>query len=188
MTGRGECVPYPALRRDARKRRWRAIEAMRIRLRAGSTASLQAAMPPGAARNALDCALWDLEAKRAGQRVWSLLGRPAPQPLHHRLHDLARHAGGDGGSAAKAAHRPLLKMKLGGDGDAERVAAVREAAPRIRLIVDANEAWTPDNLDAIWPPAPTPASSWSSSRCRPARTRRWPAHAAACRLRRRKRA
>ena len=95
--GRGECVPYArygetvesvaaAHRGDARRAS-----------PAGSTArALQSAMPAGAARNALDCAFWDLEAKRAGQPVHVLAGLPAPRALRHRLHDLARHAGGDG--------------------------------------------------------------------------------------------
>src|SRR5256884_1439265 len=108
--------------------------------------ALQTAMPPGAARNALDCALLDLEAKIAGQRVWNLLGRPAPQA---RITAYTISLGSPEAMAeatARAAHRPLLKIKLGGDGDGARIAAVRKAAPNSELIVDANEAWTPDNL------------------------------------------
>jgi L-alanine-DL-glutamate epimerase-like enolase superfamily enzyme len=103
-------------------------------------------MPPGAARNALDCALIDLEAKRAGLRAWKLLRRVAPQP---RVTAYTISLGSPevmAEATARAAHRPLLKIKLGGDGDGERIAAVRRAAPKSELIVDANEAWTPANL------------------------------------------
>jgi L-alanine-DL-glutamate epimerase-like enolase superfamily enzyme len=100
-------------------------------------------MKPGAARNALDCALWDLEAKRAGRRVWELAGLPAPQALE-TAYTLSLGSVEEMGAAARAAaDRPLLKLKLSGPGDLERVRAVREGAPRARLIVDANEAWTP---------------------------------------------
>ena len=104
-------------------------------------------MPPGAARNALDCALLDLEAKTAGQRVWTLLGRPAPRPCTTAYTISLGTPEAMAAATAKAAHRPLLKIKLGGDGDGARIAAVRKEAPESELIVDANEAWTPDNLE-----------------------------------------
>ncbi len=107
---------------------------------------LAAALPAGAARNALDCALWDLEAKRRREPVWRLAGLPEPRPVltaytlsldtPERMAEAARAAAG----------RPLLKLKLGGEGDLDRVAAVRAAAPDAALIADANEAWTPDQL------------------------------------------
>jgi len=103
-------------------------------------------MPPGAARNALDCALMDMEAKTAGRRIWNLLGRPAPQPCITAYTISLGTPDAMAAATAEAAHRPLLKIKLGGDGDRERIAAVRKAAPRCELIVDANEAWTADNL------------------------------------------
>ncbi len=109
--------------------------------------ALQAAMPAGAARNALDCALLDLEAKSAGRRVWALLGRPAPRPCTTAYTISLGTPEAMAAATAKAAHRPLLKIKLGGDGDAARIAAVRKAASESELIVDANEAWTPDNLE-----------------------------------------
>src|SRR3954449_10435866 len=108
---------------------------------------LQAAMPAGAARNALDCALLDLEAKRSGQRVWTLLGRPAPRPCTTAFTISLGTPEAMASATAKAAHRPLLKIKLGGDSDGERIAAVRSAAPESELIVDANEAWTEANLE-----------------------------------------
>ena len=109
-----------------------------------SRAELAPCCLPGAARNALDCALWDLEAKRSGRSAATLAGIGAAPARAHRLHPLAGIAGGDGGEGARGerAH-PLLKLKLGGDGDDERLAAVRAAVPQARLIVDANEAWQP---------------------------------------------
>jgi L-alanine-DL-glutamate epimerase-like enolase superfamily enzyme len=109
--------------------------------------ALQAAMPPSAARNALDCALWDLEAKTRGQRVWSLLGCPAPEACITAYTISLASPEAMAAATAKAAHRPLLKIKLGGDGDGMRIAAVRKAAPKSELIVDANESWTSDSLE-----------------------------------------
>jgi L-alanine-DL-glutamate epimerase-like enolase superfamily enzyme len=109
--------------------------------------ALQTTMPPGAARNALDCALWDLEAKTSGQRVWNLLGRPAPIACITAYTISLASPEAMAAATAKAAHRPLLKIKLGGDGDGARITAVRQAAPDSELIVDANEAWTSDNLE-----------------------------------------
>jgi L-Ala-D/L-Glu epimerase len=103
-----------------------------------------AAMPKGAARNALDAALWDLEAKQSGVPVWQRAGLSAPLWLESAI-TVSLGAPGDMRAKAeeKAAlgHR-LIKLKLSGDGDLERVAAVREGAPHARLVVDANEAWT----------------------------------------------
>jgi L-alanine-DL-glutamate epimerase-like enolase superfamily enzyme len=109
--------------------------------------ALQTAMPPGAARNALDCALLDLEAKTRGRRVWDLLGRQPPGACVTAYTISLAPPEAMAAATAQAAHRPLLKIKLGGDGDGERIAAVRQAAPRSELIVDANEAWTSGNLE-----------------------------------------
>jgi L-alanine-DL-glutamate epimerase-like enolase superfamily enzyme len=109
--------------------------------------ALQAAMPAGAARNALDCALLDLAAKSRGQRIWNLLGRPAPRPCTTAFTISLGSPEAMAAATAKAAHRPLLKIKLGGDGDGERIAAVRRSAPESELIVDANEAWNVHNLE-----------------------------------------
>ena len=146
-TGRGECVPYPRYG-ETPEATLAALEAMAESLAQGlDRQALQAAMPPGAARNALDCALLDLEAKTAGQRVWALLGRPAPKPCTTAYTISLGTPDAMAAATAKAAQRPLLKIKLGGDGDGERIAAVRKAAPQSELIVDANEAWTPGNLE-----------------------------------------
>ena len=144
--GRGECVPYPRYG-ETPEATLAAIQAMREPLsRVLDRQGLQAAMPAGAARNALDCALVDLEAKTGGRRAWTLLGRPAPRPCTTAYTISLGTPEAMAAATAKAAHRPLLKIKLGGDGDAERIAAVRKAAPESELIVDANEAWSPANL------------------------------------------
>jgi L-alanine-DL-glutamate epimerase-like enolase superfamily enzyme len=146
-TGRGECVPYPRYG-ETPEGVLAAILAMQASLAAGlDSSSLAAIMPAGAARNALDCALCDLEAKCNGQRIWTLLGRSAPSSRSTAYTISLGPPEVMAAATAKAAHRPLLKIKLGGDGDAERIAAVRRQAPESELIVDANEAWTLDNLE-----------------------------------------
>ena len=146
-TGRGECVPY-ARYGETPEATMAVLKSMREPFRQGlDRHALQTAMPAGAARNALDCALLDLEAKTAGQRVWSLLGRPAPRECTTAYTISLGTPEAMAAATAKAAHRPLLKIKLGGDGDGERIAAVRKSAPESELIVDANEAWTPANLE-----------------------------------------
>ena len=148
LTGRGECVPYPRYG-ETREATLAAILALRDAMAGGlDRQALQTAMRPGAARNALDCALVDLEAKREGRRAWEVLGRPEPGPCITAYTISLGSPEVMAAAAAKAAHRPLLKIKLGGDGDPERIAAVRTAAPHSELIVDANEAWTPANLAA----------------------------------------
>jgi L-alanine-DL-glutamate epimerase-like enolase superfamily enzyme len=146
-SGRGECVPYPRYG-ETPEATLAALMAMQEPLSRGlDRTALQAAMPPGAARNALDCALLDLEAKTAGQRAWTLLGRPAPHRCTTAFTISLGTPEAMAAATGKAAHRPLLKIKLGGDGDGARIAAVRKAAPESELIVDANEAWTSDNLE-----------------------------------------
>jgi L-alanine-DL-glutamate epimerase-like enolase superfamily enzyme len=124
-----------------------AIEAMAADLARGlDRDGLQAAMPGGAARNALDCAFWDLAAKRAQRPVHELLGLAAPKPLTTAYTISLGTPDAMAQAAAKAADRALLKVKLGGGDDVARIAAVRRAAPGPELIVDANEGWTPDDL------------------------------------------
>ena len=137
--GRGECVPY-ARYGETVEGVVAAIEAMRAPLVSGlGLEGLQSAMPPGAARNALDCALWDLQAKRAGTPAYALAGLPSPQPLVTAYTISLGDPGAMAEAAGAAASRALLKIKLGGAGDPERIRAVREAAPAAELIVDANE-------------------------------------------------
>jgi len=149
--GRGECVPYPRYGESVAQV-MASIEGLRGELEGGlSRDELQRALPPGAARNALDCALWDLEAKRAGRRAWELAGLPAPGPLVTAF-TLSLGAPEAMARAARAERgRPLLKLKLGAGQDLERLRAVRQAAPESRLIVDANEAWTPATLAQLMP-------------------------------------
>ena len=137
------------------------IEDFRNRIENGiSRTELQQEMPKGAARNAVDCALWDLEAKHAGKRVWE-------------LPEISQHLGAETGSvpgnvttvyslgvdtpeimgdiALKNANRPILKIKLTGDGDLERLIEIRKNAPQSRLVIDANEAWTPEHYQSYVP-------------------------------------
>jgi L-alanine-DL-glutamate epimerase-like enolase superfamily enzyme len=144
--GRGECVPYSRYGETAAGVA-AAIEAMRDPIGRGlDRTGLQAAMPPGAARNALDCAFWDLEAKRSGQPAHALAGLPPPRARTTAYTISFGTPDAMAQAAADAAGRPLLKVKLGGDNDTARIAAVRAAAPRAELLVDANEGWTAANL------------------------------------------
>ncbi|MFQ5953864.1 MAG: N-acetyl-D-Glu racemase DgcA [Kiloniellales bacterium] len=145
-TGRGECVPYGRYGESVDQVA-DAIEAVAPDIEAGmDREALALAMASGAARNAIDCALWDLEAKLDGVPAWRLAGLARPQPL------VTAYTIGLAGPREMAAAardnraRPILKLKLGGPGDPARVAAVREAVPRARLIVDSNEAWRADDL------------------------------------------
>ncbi len=149
VVGRGECVPYPRYGESAE-----AVADALVAL-AGDVAdgldraTLQERLPAGAARNALDCALWDLEAKQTRQHVWQLAELPAPRPV-----PTAETIGLDAPEAMAAAAgglrgRPLLKLKLDSEDIIERIGAVRAAAPRGRLIVDANESWDIELLQRI---------------------------------------
>jgi len=150
-TGRGECVPY-ARYGESIVSVCAQIEGLAEPIAAGLTREgLQDALPAGAARNALDCALWDLEAKRAGKRVWELAGLRAAEPLTSAYtlslgSPEAMHAG-----ARAHADRPLLKLKLSGSGDLERVQAVRQGAPDAAIIADANEGWTAEDYIELAP-------------------------------------
>jgi L-alanine-DL-glutamate epimerase-like enolase superfamily enzyme len=146
--GRGECVPYARYGESVDSVRAQ-IEAMRPQLGAGiDRRGLQTAMPPGAARNALDCAFWDLEAKRTKRPVHELAEIPAPLALTtaYTISLAAPEAMAE--TAKGAAGRSLLKIKLGAEGDSARIAAVRAAAPQAALIVDANEGWNESNVAA----------------------------------------
>src|ERR1700691_4789359 len=147
--GRGECVPY-ARYGETPDGVVAAIEAMRPALRRGlDRAALQDAMPAGAARNAIDCACWDLNAKQAGRRAYELAGLAAPKPLVTAYTISLGAPAAMAEAAERAAARPLLKVKLGGGGgddDGKRIVAVRRAAPNARLIADANEGWDEKDL------------------------------------------
>lgn len=144
--GRGEGLPYPRYDETV-EGCIAAIEAARSAIEAGiARADVARLIAPRAARNALDCALWDLEAKRTGTPVWQLAGLDEPRPLVTAYTISFGTPEAMGAAAAKAASRPLLKLKLGGEGDIERLQAVRRAAPQARLIVDGNEGCSPETL------------------------------------------
>ena len=143
--GRGEAVPYARYGETVEA----ALAALRSLTGPLSRARLPDLLPAGAARNALDCALWDLEAKLAGKRAWELAGVPAPQPAM-TCYTLSLGAPEQMAADAQAVPRlKLLKLKLGGEGDDARMAAVRAARPDARLVADANEAWRPEQLEAF---------------------------------------
>jgi L-alanine-DL-glutamate epimerase-like enolase superfamily enzyme len=147
--GRGEAVPYA--------RYGESVEGVSAQIAALAgdieqgldRQALQARLPPGAARNALDCALWDLDAKRAGERAWRLAGRERLDPVK-TCFTISRDTPAAMAEAARAnARRPMLKLKIGAADDVAAVAAVRAALPRTRLIVDANEGLTIADLPAV---------------------------------------
>jgi L-Ala-D/L-Glu epimerase len=149
--GRGESVPY-ARYGETVEGVLAAIEAMAPAIAEGlDRAGLQAALPPGAARNALDAAFWDLEAKASGKSVSRLAGVEPARPVVTAYTLSLGEPEAMGRAAAEHAARPLLKIKLTGEGDLERVRAVRAAAPRSRLIVDANEGWSPEHFERFAP-------------------------------------
>ena len=147
--GRGECVPYPRYGETVEGVA-AAVEALKPRIEAGLTReALQTAMPAGAARNALDCALWDLDAKRSGIRAHVTAGVNRWPPVTTAYTISLDTPDAMAEAAAKAADRPILKVKFGGPGgDLDRIAAVRRAAPEATLIADANEGWTEGHLAA----------------------------------------
>jgi L-alanine-DL-glutamate epimerase-like enolase superfamily enzyme len=149
--GRGECVPYPHYGESVDSV-VAALEAMKGAVFSGlDREGLQREMPPGAARNALDAAFWDIEAKRADCRVADLAGL-SPLKSVVTAYTLSLDTPDRMGEAAAAQRaRPLLKIKLSGDGDLERARAVRNNAPASRLIVDANEAWTAKHFAELAP-------------------------------------
>ena len=147
VKGRGECVPY-ARYGESVESVVAQIESIRTALESGADRdALQSLLPAGAARNAVDCALWDLDAKRTGLPASQLVGlhRIAPTTTAYTISVGTPESMAE--ASAKAAHRPLLKIKLAGDGDLARIKAVRHAAPESTLIIDANEAWSEAQLE-----------------------------------------
>lgn len=123
------------------------IEAVRGALEGGADRQqLLGLMPAGRGRCAVDAALWDLECKQTGRRAWEIAGRPPLEPMVSAHTISVNNSAKMAADAKKIAHRPLIKVKLRGEGDLERMRAIREAAPGPRLIIDANEAWKPEML------------------------------------------
>lgn len=149
FTGRGECVPY-ARYGESVEAVVRAIEGCAVPLANGlDRDGLARLLPAGAARNAIDCALWDLEAKCAGRSVAQLLGLSPLRPVE-TAYTISLASPDEMAERAKASARyPLLKLKLGGEEDAVRMQTVRDAVPRARLIADANEAWRVEDLECL---------------------------------------
>ena len=144
--GRGECVPYA--------RYGETVESVMAAIasvgRVASRDALAAALPPGAARNGIDCALWDLECKRSGQRAWDLAGLAPPSAVSTCYTLSLDMPDAMAARARDARHHPLLKIKLGGGtADAERMRVIRAARPDARLVADANESWTPEELETL---------------------------------------
>jgi L-alanine-DL-glutamate epimerase-like enolase superfamily enzyme len=147
FAGRGECVPYKRYG-ETMESVASTIETAREAIGSGADRRmLLDLMPAGAARNAVDCALWDLEAKISGIPAHAKLSDAPPRPLSTAYTLSLGTADSMAVQAREHAWRPLLKVKIGGgDGDIERIRAVVESAPSSRIILDANEGWTPDNL------------------------------------------
>ncbi len=146
--GQGECVPYGRYG-ESPNSVVAQIEAVRGAIEEGVDRSeLQHLLAPGAARNAIDCALWDLAAKRTGRPAFELAGLAPIAPVVTAFTLSLDRPEAMAAAAAAEAARPVLKLKLGGDGDPARLAAVRAAAPRAVLIVDADKSWTAANLSA----------------------------------------
>ncbi|EKF17946.1 N-acetyl-D-Glu racemase DgcA [Nitratireductor pacificus] len=146
VQGQGECVPYPRYG-ETMESVVEQIEAVRRDLADGiGRADLAAKMPAGAARNAVDCALWDLEAKLSGERAATVACAMPPRPVP-TAYTISLAAPEEMAAQARAhSSRPLLKVKLGSDNDIARIHAVAGAAPESRLILDANEGWTEENI------------------------------------------
>jgi L-alanine-DL-glutamate epimerase-like enolase superfamily enzyme len=144
--GRGECVPYARYGETLENVR-EAIEAVRDLIVAGmSRQELQKVMKAGAARNAVDCALWDLEARQEGRRVHERVCAAAPRALTTAYTISLGEPEAMAAQAREHAHRPLLKVKVGTGDDVSRIEAVATAAPASRIILDANEGWSPENI------------------------------------------
>ena len=148
VVGRGECVPYARYGETMESVR---DQVMSLAAGIAADADLATLLPPGAARNAVDCALWDWRAKVAGRRHWELAGLAAPGPVTTAFTLSLDAPDTMRASAAKHAQRPLLKIKLGGEEDMARLEAVRAGAPGTPIIVDANEGWSADLYSELAP-------------------------------------
>jgi L-alanine-DL-glutamate epimerase-like enolase superfamily enzyme len=151
ITGRGECVPYGRYGESCHSVLDEILAVRETMQHGAGRIDLLSLMAAGAARNALDCALWDLEAKQSGKSVAELAGIDATGPLI-TAYTISLDTPDKMAAAAEAeSHRPIMKLKLAGEYDIERVTAIRHAAPRTRLIVDANESWTPEMAAEYFP-------------------------------------
>lgn len=147
FSGRGECVPYTRYQESTHS----VLQQIESLPQDFNRDALQEILPSGAARNAVDCALWDLEAKTLGKRVWQIAGLPKPGPEITAFTLSLDKPEKMKAAARKHAHRPLLKIKLGTPDDMPRLEAVREGAPKSRIIIDANEGWSADVYEDLAP-------------------------------------
>ncbi|MBA3677591.1 MAG: dipeptide epimerase [Sphingosinicella sp.] len=147
--GRGEGVPYPRYGENVESA-IAAIEEVRASIERGiGRDTLLTAMPAGAARNAVDCALWDLEARRAGRAVADMIGEPAPRRIVSALTVVIDSPEAMARAAASIAHAPLIKVKVDANDPEAQIKAVRSAAPDAALIVDPNESWDRNLLESL---------------------------------------
>ena len=145
VQGWGECVPYP--------RYGETVESVTEQLQSVpphiTPADLIETLPAGAARNALDCAIWDVKAKETNRRVWQLANLPKPKPVQTAFTLSLGTVENMTRAATQNAHRPILKLKVGTPDDLDRLVAVRNAAPDAKLVIDANEGWTIDDYQLL---------------------------------------
>lgn len=148
-SGLGECVPYTRYGESVDSVS-RQINAVQKQIENGeSHDAVLAAMPPSAARNAVDCAFWDLNAKSSGVPAYKHFGQHPLRPVITAMTISLGEADEMARAAEILADRPLLKVKLGGEGDSERIQAVARAAPKSRIILDANESWSSENIVSL---------------------------------------
>ncbi len=151
VIGRGECRPYQRYGETIEKTITQ-ILSIREKLEQGlSREQLQLELPPSAARNAIDCALWDLEAKQSGRTVWQLAGLPEPGPVVTAYTISVADQQKMVEDAKKNAHRPILKVKVSNQAVVETLKAIRMACPHAKLLIDANEAWSLEDYQRITP-------------------------------------
>lgn len=177
FSGRGESVPYPRYG-ESIDSTLAALEKVRAAVEAGADRNaLLSLLPAGAARNALDCALWDLEARRTGRTVADMIGAPGPVPMASALTIVIDTPEAMAAAAREVRHAPLLKVKVDAEDPAARIRAVRSAAPEAVLIIDPNESWNGALLEAMQPvlvenqvalleqPLPAGADDWLEGFC-----------------------
>ena len=147
VTGRGECVPY-ARYNETLESVIKQVESLPADI---DKETLQDTLPPGAARNAVDCALWDFECKKRDQRIWKIAGIQVPEQRITAYTLSLDEPKNMFKQAHKNSNRPLLKIKLGTPNDMPRLEAVRKGAPNSEIIVDANEGWDAELYSQLAP-------------------------------------
>ena len=147
VTGRGECVPYTRYN-ETQESVIKQVESLPVDI---DKKTLQDTLPPGSARNAVDCALWDFECKKRNQRIWEIAGIQVPEQKITAYTLSLDEPKNMFKQAEKNSNRPLLKVKLGTPNDMPRLEAVRKGAPNSEIIVDANEGWDAELYSQLAP-------------------------------------